>query len=72
MIAASCVVRLGRVSTLTPMPDVIRSKIAVGRCTRVVLVSRRIIAFAMSVMAARTSLQMIFITALLVDDMMTL
>ena len=72
MVAASCVVRLRRVSTFTPMTDVVRSKIAVGGCTRVVLVGRWVITFAMSVMAARTSLQMIFITALLVDDMMAL
>ena len=40
MVAASCVVRLRRVSTFTPMTDVVRGKIAVGGCTRVVLVGR--------------------------------
>ena len=52
MAAAPCVVRLGRVATLAPMTDVVRGKIAVGGCTRVVLVSRRVITLAVSVMAA--------------------
>ena len=52
MAAAPCVVRLGRVATLAPMTDVVRGKIAVGSYTRVVLVSRRVVTLAVSVMAA--------------------
>ena len=52
MAAAPCVVRLGRVAPLAPMTDVVRGKIAVGGYTRVVLVSRRVVTLAVSVMAA--------------------
>ena len=72
MVAAPGVVRLRRVATLAPMADLVRGEIAVGGCTSVVLVGRRVVALSVSVMAARTPLKMFLVAALLVDDMMAL
>ena len=72
MVAAPRVVRLGRISTFSSMADLVRGEIAVGGGTSVVLVGRRVVTLAVSMMAARTALKMLLIAALLVDDMMAL